>query len=529
MRHILAALAATAIVVACCRPALCAGKVVPEVLTYHNDNSRDGQNLIEKVLTPDNVNSQTFGKLNTWQVDGYVYAQPLYVSKVMIKGRFHNVVYVATEHDSVYAFDADHYKNPKPLWQRSFLSAGVTTVPSSAVNSNDLVPEIGITSTPVIDRQTATMYVVAKTLLLGSTFQLTLHAINIRNGRERRHSPVILNASVPGSGEASSNGVISFSGKMNNQRCALTLAGGIVYIASSSHGDNQPYHGWVLGYNAKTLAQVAVFSDTPNGQQAGIWMAGGGPAADENNNLYIATGNGTFDADTDGPDYGDSFIRLGFTDGVFGPQDYFAPYNQSTLDQDDLDLGAGGVILLPEQSGVNLAVGGGKAGTLYAVNREEMGGYNDTTQNNDQIAEEIDGTLGSMFSTPAYWNGWLYYATAGESMMQFQVEGGQITPTPAFESAHTFGWPGATPSISANGSTNGIVWAIDASSYQTTGAHAVLYALNANDVSIELYDSNQAGTRDQPANGVKFSVPTIAGGKVFIGTQYAVSVYGLLP
>jgi hypothetical protein len=503
------------------------------VLTYHNDNARTGQNLFETALTPATVNSSAFGKLYTWPVDGYVYAQPLYIPSAIVKGHKVNVVIIATEHDSVYAFNADS-KKPHPLWKTSFLSRRhhVTSVPWQGVGSTDLIPEIGITSTPVIDPATGTIYVVAETLEPGAKFVLRLHALGIANGKERKGSPVELTATVPGDGAGNDgDGHVDYDPGTTNQRAALTLANGVIYIANASHGDIGPYHGWVLGYDETTLQQAAVYNATPNGSDGGIWMSGSGPCVDAIGNLYLSTGNGTFDIDTGGTDYGDSFLKLGRSNGALGVLDFFTPWDQEYLDENDLDLGSGGLLLPPDQQGgiIHVAISAGKDGNIYVVNRDAMGGYNAAAGNNSQIVQEIDGQTGGFWSTPAYWNGSVYFGGAHDPITQYQIGGGMLSPTPTFTStAGAFGWPGTVPSISANGASSGILWAIRSDNFGNTAGHAVLYAFDASDIATELYDSNQAGTRDLPGAAVKFSVPTVANGKVYIGGQYSVTAFGLL-
>jgi hypothetical protein len=381
-----------------------------DVTTYHNDNARTGQNLNETILTPANVNSTQFGLLFIAPtIDGYVYAQPLYLSNVTLPGQgAHNVVFVATEHDSVYAFDADTYGSP--LWHVNFLSSGgttvVSTVPNSDLGTGDIVPEIGITGTPVIDPKTGTLYLVAKTKETTgttSTYVQRLHALDVTTGQECPGSPVVIQASVPGTGLGNSNGTLAFNALRENQRPALLLLNGIVYIAWASHGDIDPYHGWLIGYNATTLQQVAVFNTTPNGTRGGIWQGGGGPAADSSGNIYFMTGNGTFSAPNlgTGIDYGDSFLKLS-TSGGLSVLDWFTPYNESTLEQGDADLGAGGVLLLPDSVGSNahqhLMVGSGKQGTIYLVDRgdgstQTMGEFTPNVNNNLQtLTGQIGGT-----------------------------------------------------------------------------------------------------------------------------------------
>jgi hypothetical protein len=507
------------------------------VLTYHNDNARTGQNLAETILTPSNVQLSQFGKLFGCQVDGFVYAQPLYVPRVKVRKKgTRNVVYVATEHDSVYAFDADKKRKCKPLWKHSFLNKRkkVTTVPPSALGGEpDLVPEVGITGTPVVDPSSGTLYVVAETLERGVVVQ-RIHALDIRTGKEKLGGPVSIDSSiaVPGNGAGSSAGQVPFDATTQNQRSGLLLSGGVVYVAWAAHNDIGPYHGWVIGFDAHTLHVVKVFNANPNGSDAGIWMGGGGIATDGAGSLYFLTGNGTFDLDTGGIDYGDSFVKLGSGAGTtLDVLDYFTPYDQQYLSDNDLDLGSGGVLLLPDQQGTHTheLIGGGKEGTLYVVDRDtgSMGGYNPAT---DNVVQELYHKFSYIFGTPSYFNGRIYLSSLGDTLDAYTVQDGLLSTSPDSSSqVGNFAFPPPTASISANGATDGIVWALRNESYMNPGAHATLYAFDATDLSNELYDSDQAGSRDQPGAAVKFTVPTIANGKVYVGGQKTLTVYGLLP
>jgi hypothetical protein len=515
------------------------------VLTYHNDNARTGQNSQETILTPGNVNKDSFGLLFTYPVDGYVYAQPLYLSNVSIPGKgAHNVVYVATEHDSVYAFDADDNTGPNavPLWHVNLIPSGGSTVTSDDVGTADVVPEIGITGTPVIDGKTGTLYVVAKTKENGSFVQ-RLHALDVQTGAEKFGGPVVIQGSTQGTGDGSSGGVLPFSPWRQHQRAALLLLNGIVYIAWAAHGDNGIYHGWIMGYDAATLQQKYVYCASPNAKTdpsgyplagGGIWQAGAGPAADAGGNIYFMTGNGTFSANLNGGrDYGDSFVKVGFNfRGLFGALDYFTPYNQDSLNRADADLGSGGVLALPDEAGSaahrHLLVGAGKEGTIYLVDRDNMGHYHDPNQgqnNDNQIVQSIQHAIGGVWGMPAYFQNTIYYQGNGDVLKAFSIANAQLSTTPVHQSFQVFNYPGATPSISANGAAasplgTGIVWVIE------SAEQAILHAYRADDVSQELYNSNQAGARDQPGGYVKFSVPTIANGKVYVGAQYALAVYG---
>jgi Big-like domain-containing protein len=520
------------------------------VTTWHNDNSRTGQNLNETILNPQNVNSSTFGKLFSYAVDGQIYAQPLYVPNVSIPGQgSHNVIYVATENDSVYAFDADGLMTT-PLWQVSFLNPanGVTTVPCAKITSVCAVyPVVGITSTPVIDLglTSPTLYLVAKTLENGTAVQ-RLHALNITNGQESIAGGVVIQGSVPGTGTDNKNGVVSFNSLRQGQRAGLLLSGGVIYIASGA-GD----HGWVFGYDEQNLTQLYVFSTTPNGYRGGIWGSQAGPAGDSQGNIFVATGDGTFDADSGGTDYGDSVIKLSSSLGVL---DYFTPMDQLCRYTQDLDLGSGGPLLLPSQPGPDAdelieagkggcfddLFGATAAGPIYLVNRDSMGQY--SAQDNQDV-ETVAGSSHGYLSNPAYWQGpsgsYIYYSgwtfnpatTAvplGDYLKMYDLSAGALISTPAAQSQNLF-LMGSTPSVSANGSTDGVLWAIerqDKPAVQPGSQPAILYAYDASNVSRTLYCS--ALPRDQAGPANKFQVPTIANGKVYIGTQTELDVYGLL-
>jgi PA14 domain/Chitobiase/beta-hexosaminidase C-terminal domain len=502
------------------------------VLTYHNDNARTGQNTNETILTPVNVASTNFGLLFVCPVDGYVYAQPLIMTNVAIPGRgVHNVVFVATEHDSIYAFDADNDdgSNATPLWQTSFINpaAGVTTVSSNDVYCTDIVPEIGITSTPVIDAATGTIYVEAKTKEVTNgviTFVQRLHALDVATGAEKFGGPVVLQASVPGSGDGNDGaGNVPFNALTQLNRSGLLLNQGVVYLAFASHCDNGPFHGWLIGCNAQTLAIANVFNTTPNGSDGGIWQSGGGPACDTNGNIFVMTGNGTFDGPSLG-DYGDSFLKLSTTNGL-QLADYFTPFDQATLNVNDTDLGSGGPMLLPDSVGStahpHLLAGCGKKGTIYLLDRDNLGHYNST--NDNQIVQELPVAVGGTWSMPAYFNNTIYFLGADDVLRAFDINQAFISSPPSV-SSNVFQFPGATPSVSANGTSNAIVWVIQVG-YPGTSGPAVLHAYNATNVAQELYNSHKAGT--DPGLPVKFAVPTIANGKVYVGAQYVLGVYGL--
>ena len=501
------------------------------VLTYHQDNARTGQNLNETTLTLANVNSSTFGKLFAFPVDGQIYAQPLYVSNLAITNKgTHNVVFVATEHDSVYAFDGDSNtgSNAAPLWHVNFLNppASVTTVPAADVLSDNVAPEIGVTSTPVIDLASGTIYVEAKTKEVSggvTNYVHRLHALDITSGAEKFGGPKVIQASVPGTGDGNDGaGHVPFNGLRQMNRPGLLLANGLVYVAYASHGDNGPYHGWVLAYDAQTLQLTAVFNTTPNGGLGGIWQSGDGPACDASGNLFALTGNGTF-APGSGC-YGDSVLKLSPTLSL---SDYFTPSDQQTLNNGDLDLGSGGVLVLPDEVGStnhpHLLVGAGKEGRIYLLDRDHLGQFN---SGGDQVVEEFLEPVGGewSFDTPAYFNQTIYYLGAGDVLKAFAFSNGLLVTNPVAVGGTTFGFPGATPAVSANGTNNAIVWVLQTDS--APSGSAILRAYNATNVAVELYNSTQEGARDNPGGAIKFAVPTVANGKVYIGTASQLSVFG---
>jgi hypothetical protein len=504
------------------------------VTTYHNDNVRSGQNLHETVLTPTMVQMNTFGKLFSQPVDGQIYAQPLVLANLLIKGKgTHTVVYVATENDSVFAFDGNSNtgSDASPLWQVSFINPaqGVTTVPSGDLGTDAIYPQIGITGTPVIDPNNSTLYVVAATKENGAYVQ-RLHALDVTTGAEKFGGPVVIAATVKGTGAGSSGGNLSFDPFRSNQRPGLVLLNGEIYIAWASHGleTEFTYHGWVMGYNETTLKQTSAYCITANGSSGGVWQSGDALAADTLGNLYFMSGNGTFDANTGGVDYGMSYVKMSTKKGL-QVADYFTPYNESEESSEDLDLGSGGAMLLPYQSGAphpNLAIGAGKDGVLYLVNQTDMGHFN--SSGNSQIVQSIPNAFAGhgMYSTPSYWQGYLYFWCPNDVLRIFQMANGLVSTSPIATGSTIFGSPGATTEISASGASNGIVWAVQGDGY-ATGAPAVLHALNPT-TAVELYNSTQAGTRDTAGPAIKFTPPTIANGKVYVPTASELDVYGLL-
>ena len=490
-----------------------------QVLTEHNDVSRSGANPQETYLTPGNVNVNTFGKLFTQAVDGFIVGQPLFVPDVQFPdGSTHNVVYVATQHDGVFAFDGDGAQ--APLWTTSFInpSAGITTVPISDFGcAGTAFTEIGVVSTPVIDVTSGTIFVLAKTLENGA-YIYRLHALSLTTGADVV-PPTIISASA-----STSAGTVQFNSAIQMQRPALLLENGAIYIGFGSNGcDTYAFRGWLLAYDEASLQQTGAFLTTPDGTRGGVWQSGGGPAADADGNIFLAAGNGTFDANTGGSDYGDSLLRFSPGSNGFSVMDYFTPYNQADMEENDLDLGAGGVVVLPDQGAPHnhevLAIS--KMGTLYLVDRDNMGRYN--PGGDTQIVQSIPGaSTGKVLSVPGYWNGNVYISGETDHIKAFSLSNDLLSTQPTSQTSITGNTPGSV-SISANGSNNGILWDIPINS------PATLYAFDATNLATLLYSSAQAGVRDQLGTVPKFVPPTVANGKVYVGGASAVSVYGLLP
>jgi hypothetical protein len=538
-------------------------RLVPSanVLGYHNNLANNGENLSETILTPANVNASTFGKLFTTSLDGgQVYAQPLYVSNVLVTSHLtsstHNVVYVATEHDSLYAVDAN---NGKVLWNDSFINpaSDITPIPSAVINTTDLAPEIGITSTPVIDPSTNTLYVeVATKEVVGTInhYVQRLHAVDIGTGQEKRGSPATIadtifdgtnytyvsGPSVAGTGAGSVNGKVTLNALTQGQRAGLTLVNGNIYLAFASHNDIAPFHGWVLSYNKSSLVLNGVFNSTPNGSDGGIWMSGARLASDSQNNLYFSTGNGTFDTTFDqkgfpnNGDYGDAVIKM-VRDPTTGPAhpgkngwglkvvDYFTPFNQAKLAAADLDVSSGGVTILPDSVGStahpHLLVIAGKNKELYLVDRDNMGHFDPKV---DHVVQEMSLPT-SEFGSAAYLAGTFYIGLVTAPVQAFSIRNGAFNPVPTSKTPDTFSYPGSTPMISANGFTNRIVWDLDRATNQ-------LRAYDAVNLADELYTSAQAPNgRDRLGPPSKFSVPIVANGMVYAATLKGTLVgYGLL-
>jgi hypothetical protein len=501
-----------------------------DVLTYKNDLARTGQNLTESVLTPSNVNSASFGLQRTLPADGKVDATPLYLSALTVQGGTHNVVFAATESDSVYAFDAD---SGAPLWHVSLLGGGETPVGQLPGGCQQVAPTIGITATPVIDRAAGAhgiIYVVAMSVTSASgAYHQRLHALDVTSGAEQLGGPVEVAATYPTLG-----GTTSFDPLQYEERAALLLLNGTLYTSWTSHCDEYAYSGWVIAFSASTLARTAVLNIAPNsgGMGPAIWMSGGGPAADAAGNIYLLSANGVFETTLDANgfpdqgDFGNSFLKLSTAGGSLTVSDYFTMYNEVDESNRDDDLGSGGIMLLPDlkDSGGSvrhLAVGAGKDSNLYVTDRDSMGRFNSTS---NQIWQELPGVLSQgVWSTPAYFNGSVYYGPYGGTLRAFAVTAARLSATPSSSTAASFAYPGTSPAISANGTSNGIVWA-----HENTDP-AVLHAYAAGNLSHELYNSSQAANgRDQFGPGNKFITPVIADGRVFIGTQSGVAVFGLL-
>jgi hypothetical protein len=512
--------------------AVAAVTTLPGVYTYRDDAARDGVNSLEYALTPGTVTTASFGKLFSCAVDGAVYGQPLWVANLAINGTKHNVVLVATEHDSLFAFDAD--ANPcVQLWSASLIdaahggAAGETPVPSGVpgylvgLGEGDITPEVGVTGTPVIDPGSGILYVVAKSVNAAHTaFYQRLHAIDLASGNDKSGSPVVVSGTYPGIGDGGT--VDTFNPQTQNQRPGLALVNGVVYIAWSAHEDAPPWYGWVMGYayNGTSFSQAAVFNAAPNGSGAGVWMGGGAPAADSNGNLYAVTGNGTFDAANGGlpdNDFGESLLQLS---GALAVDQYFTPSDAATDNGGDLDFGAGGAAVLadlPAGSPVpHLIMCGGKDQTLYVLNRDALGGFG------DGFAVQKIPFGYRIYATGAYWNSNFYLAGVKGPLTAYALNSSVPQLNVTASSAHVYGFPGSSPSVSASGTQNGIVWTLDNSQYCTSNAPgcgpAVLYAHDAAKVGTLIWDSAEVAA-DAAGNAVKFAVPTIANGKVYVGTR----------
>jgi len=501
-----------------------------DVTTYHVDVARTGLNPNETTLTTSNVAAATFGLLRTLPVDGKVDGQPLYLSGLSIGGQSHNVVYAVTEHDSVYAFDAD---TGAQLWKTSILGSGEST--SGDHGCGQITPEIGITSTPVIDRKAGangTIFVVGMSQDQSGNYHQRLHALDVTTGAELSGSPTEIAASYPGTGANSSSGKVVFDPGQYAERAGLLLLNGTIYMGWTSHCDGGPYTGWLMGYSESTLAQTGVLNLTPNGSEGSIWMAGAGLAADASGNIYFLDANGTFDTSLDANgfptnhDFGNAFMKVSTASNSLSAADYFETSNTVSESAGDEDLGSGGALVLPDLTDAagtvhHLAVGAGKDSKIYVVNRDSMGKFNSSSDS--AIYQEISGAIGGVFSMPAYFNNTVYYGAVNDNLKAFPIANAKLATSASVQSANSFQYPGSTPAVSANGTTNGIVWAVE------NASPAVLHAYDATSLQ-ELYNSNKAASsRDHFGNGNKFITPTIVNGKVFVGTPNGVAEFGLLP
>jgi hypothetical protein len=505
-----------------------------QILTAQYDNARTGATLRETVLNPGNVNVGRFGKRLSFPVDGDVYAQPLFLRNVEIPGKgVHNVIYIATEHNSVYAFDAAG-EPAEPLWKVNFLNAGtgIAAVRVRDVRCPFIAPEIGITPTPTVDLQSGTLYVLARTRESGGApssdrYSQKLHALAVTTGAEKFGGPVEIKATVKGGGAGGSGGEVAFDALRELPRAALLLSGGQVYLTWGSSCDLGPYHGWVMAYDAHTLAQTAVFNTSPDAEESGIWQSDNGPAADEKGNVYVATGNGRFTVAAKGRDYGDSMLKLGLAGGSFQVLDYFTPFNEKALNRDDADLGSGGPMLVPAQPGDSrrLLLIGGKDGSLYVLDRERLGKYQEGHDN----AVQVIRFRGGIYAAPAYWNGRVYMLASNDYLSAFPVRQGKLADKPESMGAQRFGNPGATPAISADGARNGIVWLIDTKAWNGADRPAVLHAYDAANVARELWNSEQNSERDRAGQTLRFTIPTVVNGRVYVNGKRRVDVYGMLP
>ncbi|MBB5345187.1 hypothetical protein [Tunturibacter empetritectus] len=507
----------------------------PDVTTFHYDIARDGLNAQETILTQSNVNSTQFGKIGFDAVDGKVDAQPLFLANVSVGGQLHNVLYVATEHNNVYAFDAD---SGTQIWKTSILGSGETT--SDDRGCSQITPEIGITSTPVIDRRQGTngsLFTIGMSKDANGGYHQRLHALDLTTGLDTG-SPNEIAATYPGNGANSQNGNVVFDPVQYAERAALLLLNGTIYTGWTSHCDSGPYTGWVIGYSESTLAQTQVLNLTPNGNEGSIWMSGDGLAADSSGFLYLLQANGTFDTTLNSNgfpaagDYGNAMVKLSTT-GKLAVADYFETYNGTTESSEDLDLGSGGEMLLPDQTDASghvhhLIVGAGKDKNIYLADRDNLGKFNPASAPMDSnIYQEIPGAMaGLVYSTPAYFNGTLYYSSDGDTLKAYPFTNAVLATSPSSQTTVKFSHPGPTPSISANGTQNGIVWALESG----LSAAGVLHAYDPSNLTHEFYNSNQApNERDSFGNGNKFITPLIVNGKVYVGTQSGVAVFGLLP
>ncbi len=491
----------------------------PAVITWGYGNKRNNVNTQEYVLTPTNVHVGTFKKLFSYPVDGFIYGQPLFAPKLTVNGAVHNVVYVATENNSVYAFDAD---GGGLLWKTSFGSA----IPCGNVHGCGVAPVIGVTATPVIDTTLGNIYV-ANRQFNSSTgvYSHSLHSLNLLTGKDNAGSPVSITGSVAGTGYDAANGTVAFNPKTASQRAALLELNGTIYVATTSYGDADPYHGWIIGFSASNLARTIVFNSTPNGSRGGIW---GGPLGSDGTFIYIVTGNGSWNGTMN---FGESFVKLSPVNGTLSMADFFTPFNYVTLNANDREIGSSFATLLPTFASSpfpHIMITAGKEGRIYVVNRDNMGRSNASCD--CQIVQSIPNAVGvaintsdwgRSFTTPPYWNRNVYFSGTNDPIKRFHLNTltSKLTTTPSDHSATTYSFPGSNPVVSANGNGSGILWAVE------RGA-AVLHAYDATKLSTELYNSSQNAARDALVSTVKFAPPLVVNGKVYVGTHDHLVVYG---
>ena len=497
-----------------------------QLTTAQYDNARTGANLKETILTPENVHSARFGKVFTIKVDGDLYAQPLYLPQLLVPGKGkHNTIFLATEHDSVYAFDADAPGDP--FWHVNFTNGStITTLAAREVQCPFIRPEVGITPTPVIDIESGTLYVLARTKESGVYVQ-KLHALDVLTGAEKFGGPVAIKASISRKVMGVFNGAVSFDPLRENPRAALLLTNGKIYLTWGSSCDVGPYYGWVMAYDARSLAQAGFFNAAADGEEAGIWQSDAGPAADAEGNVYPVTGNGKFDAQSGGRNYGDTALKLVLTPQGFRVRDYFTPFNQEQLNDNDLDLGSLGPLLLPDQPGAHphLLLTGDKAGNVYLIDRDRMGKYH---SGNNSHAVQTLRVKGGCYGAAAYWNQNVFLSCTDDSVRDYKVEGGTLSSQPIAETSKEFANPGATLTVSSNGTKNGIVWLVETKAWNGQDQFAVLHAYDATNLAHELYNSSQNVARDGPGLAVRFVIPTVVNGRVYIGAKGELDVYGLL-
>jgi len=513
-------------------PAPAGKRTLPVIVTAQYDNARTGANLLETVLTPQNVNAAQFGRVAFLPVDGDVYAQPLYIPQLEIPGKgLRNALFIATEKDSVYAFDADALST-EPLWRVSFVDAKKNISPVSArdVHCPFIDPDIGITSTPVIDLPGKTLYALARTREAESghwVFRQKLHALDLATGAEKLGGPVLIQATFHGQKSLLSKGVTEFDPLLENQRAALLLARDNVFITWASSCDVGSYYGWVMSYDARSLKQTGVLNVSPRAKESGIWQADAGPAADSDGNVYLITGNGGFTAASGGRDYGDSVLKIALTANGLSVLDYFTPADQAHLNDTDGDFGSGSPILLPDQLAPqpHLLLAAGKSAKIYELDRDNLGHFH---QPDDTNAVQVVAAGAQSFGAPAYWNGHVFYFLMQDYLRDYALQNGRLSPRPVATSTTKINDPG-TPAISANGSKNGIVWILSTKVWNGSDQPAVLFAYDAANVSHELYNSAQNPARDGAGNALRFTIPTVANGRVYVPTKRRIDVYALLP